>query len=111
MGQKETICCGQFEERTLDYYTAGQMHEYALQAIRYAMQFYSQPAPDVLGYAEGIEAVAKMLDTKADDYAKEFGFDDMGGLEFSREAQREYHSTLIDLAEDVRALAKQGGAK
>lgn len=68
----------------------------------------AEPAPNTLGYVQGVEAVAKMLNAKADDYAKEFGFGDMGGLEFSREAQREYHSTLIELAEEVRAMV---GAK
>lgn len=32
MGQKETICCGQFEQSTPDYYTAGQMYQYAMAA-------------------------------------------------------------------------------
>lgn len=57
-----------------------------------------------LGYEQGIQDAAKMLDTKANDYAKEFGFDDMGALEFSRETQRDYHSTLIELAEEVRSM-------
>lgn len=74
---------------------------------------YTHPAPAVaqepvvrrtLGYEQGIQDAAKMLDTKADDYAKEFGFDDMGALEFSRETQREYHSTLIELAEEIRSM-------
>ena len=61
MGQKETICCGQFEERTLDYYTAGQMHQYALQAIRYAMQLYSQPLPDLLALLEQAEHQLRLV--------------------------------------------------
>lgn len=74
---------------------------------------HTPPAPAVaqepvvqrtLGYKQGIQDAAKKLDTKADDYAKEFGFDDMGALEFSREAQREYHSTLIELAEEIRSM-------
>ncbi|MDP3273406.1 MAG: hypothetical protein U1D69_12820 [Polynucleobacter sp.] len=81
--------------------------------IENPLPLYTNPAPDVaqepmyesdLAYSQGIQAVAKMLDTKADDYAKEFGFDDMGALEFSRESQREYHSTLIELAEEIRSM-------
>lgn len=78
--------------------------EVAYQAGRAAAVAQEPVVQRTLGYEQGIQDAAKMLDTKADDYAKEFGFDDMGALEFSREAQREYHSTLVELAEEVRSM-------
>jgi len=60
------------------------------------------------GWVSGIEAVAKMLDKKADDYAAEYGTDDMGGVSFGRgahaDAKQEYHSSLVELAAEVRAM-------
>ena len=60
------------------------------------------------GYAQGVEAVAKMLEKKADDFASENGYDDMGSLSFggnlNGELMREYHSGLLELAEEVRAM-------
>jgi hypothetical protein len=65
-------------------------------------------APAASGWQQGVEAVAKMLDKKADDYAMEFGHDDMGGLSFGSgdhaQVKLEYHSSLIELAEEVRAM-------
>lgn len=67
------------------------------------------PAVVPAGDAATIEAVAKMIEKKADDYAQEFGHDDMGGLSFGSgphaEAKMDHHSTLIELAEEIRALA------
>jgi hypothetical protein len=67
----------------------------------------SKPAV-VQGWMDGVEAVAKMLDKKADDYACEYGSDDMGSLSFGQgnhaDAKRDYHSSLIELAEEVRAM-------
>jgi outer membrane murein-binding lipoprotein Lpp len=60
------------------------------------------------GWSAGVEAVAKMLDKKADDYAMAYGHDDMGDLSFGSgphaQAKLEYHSELIELAEEVRAM-------
>lgn len=60
------------------------------------------------GYAQGVEAVAKMLEKKADDFASENGYDDMGSLSFGGnlkgELMRDYHSGLLELAEEVRAM-------
>jgi hypothetical protein len=69
------------------------------------------------GWAQGVEAVAKMLDKSADDYAREYGHDDMGSLSFGSgshaEAKREYHTYLIETAEAARSLisASQGERK
>ena len=55
-----------------------------------------------------IEAVAKMIDKKADDFAQEHGHDDMGGLSFGRgqqaDAKMDHHSTLVELAEEIRSI-------
>ena len=57
---------------------------------------------------EPIEAVAKMIDKKADDFAQEHGYDDMGGLSFGRgqqaDAKMDHHSTLVELAEEIRSI-------
>ena len=59
------------------------------------------------GWKEGVEAVAAMLQKKADDYAEEYGYDDMGGLSFGGgmggEAKMDYYNNLIELIEEVRA--------
>ncbi len=63
---------------------------------------------DSKGRCDGIETVVKMLEKKADDYAMEYGYEDMGALSFGSgqhaEAKLDYHSNLIELAEEVRAL-------
>lgn len=67
------------------------------------------------GYAQGVEAVAKLLEKKADDYASENGYDDMGGLSFgggrNAEAKRDYHSGLLELAEEIRAMPSAAPAQ
>ena len=71
------------------------------------------PADSVLAPAgevvAGIEAAAKLLERKADDFARENGSDDLGSLSFGRgahaDAKLEYHSTLLELAEEIRSLA------
>ncbi len=61
------------------------------------------------GVVAGIEAAAKLLERKADDFARENGSDDLGSLSFGRgahaDAKLEYHSTLLELAEEIRSLA------
>ena len=72
----------------------------------------AQPAPSVAsipeGRQEGVEAVAAMLQKKADDYAEEYGYDDMGGLSFGGgmggEIKMDYYNNLIELIEEVRAM-------
>lgn len=69
----------------------------------------NQPACVSNDYVAGIEAVAKMIDKKADDYADQFGYVVAGGLSFGGgiegEIKRDTHSGLIELAEEIRALA------
>lgn len=69
----------------------------------------ASPAPSVPDtYAAGINAVAAMLQSKADEYAKEYGHDDMGGLSFGPgmggEIKMDYYTNLIELVDDVRAM-------
>ena len=55
-----------------------------------------------------------MLQEKADDYAEEYGYDDMGGLSFGGgmggEIKMDYYNNLIELIEEVEAMlaAAQG---
>lgn len=76
--------------------------------IVYAAPVPSQAASVSDGWAQGVEAVAKMLDKKADDYAREYGSDDMGSLSFGTgkhaDAKRDYHWSLVELAEEVRGM-------
>ena len=60
------------------------------------------------GWKEGVEDVAAMLQKKADDYADEYGYDDMGELSFGSgaggEIKADYYNELIELIEEVRAM-------
>ena len=72
-------------------------------------KLYAAPQPALsAGWVSAIEAVAKMLEKKVDDFAEAHGSDDMGGLSFGRgahaDAKLDYHSGLLELAEEVRAL-------
>lgn len=72
----------------------------------------AQPAPSMSsvpeGWQDGVEDVAAMLQEKADDYAEEYGYDDMGGLSFGGgmggEVKMDYYNNLIELIEEVRAM-------
>ncbi|WP_047236680.1 hypothetical protein [Chromobacterium subtsugae] len=77
--------------------------------VRLNLYTRPQPAPAVLdGWQSGVEACAKMLEKKAEDYASEFGHSDMGALSFGSgfhaDVKRDHHSTLLELAEELRAL-------
>lgn len=94
------------------------MRECDLAAIvdRYASQPPYVAVPD--SCAKGIEAVAKMLEKKAEDYAAQYGYDDgCGGISFGRghggESKNDYYNGLLELAEEVRAMlaAAQKGDK
>lgn len=57
--------------------------------------------------------VAAFIERKADDYAREYGVDDMGSLSFGNDAMRDYHWGLLELADEIGKLAApqpQGGA-
>ncbi|HHA2881270.1 TPA: hypothetical protein ACOFD0_001274 [Stenotrophomonas maltophilia] len=62
----------------------------------------------VVDLGAGIEAAAKLIQKKADDYAEEFGYDDMGGLSFGRglhaEVKSDHHSFMLELVDELRAL-------
>ncbi|MBZ7829922.1 DUF551 domain-containing protein [Raoultella planticola] len=74
--------------------------------IRYADEFKEQPAP-----GDGIEAAAKWIDQQREAYDSEHGWSDpdTGSFEFGNDAQREYSSTLEELAEGIRALHPNAG--
>ncbi|HHA2894697.1 TPA: hypothetical protein ACOFC4_000259 [Stenotrophomonas maltophilia] len=65
-----------------------------------------QPAQAV-DLGPGIEAAAKLIQKKADDYAEEFGYDDMGGLSFGRghhaEVKSDHHAFMLELVDELRA--------
>jgi hypothetical protein len=56
----------------------------------------------------GVIDVAKLIQKIADDYATEFGHDDMGGLSFgsgqSAEIRSDYHTMLLDLVDEVNGM-------
>lgn len=72
---------------------------------------HAQPAPVVTFYRDGIEAAAKWIDRQREAYDSEHGRHDLdtGSFEFGNDAQREYSSTLEELAEGIRALHPNAG--
>lgn len=73
-----------------------------------------QPAPVVpviTFYRDGIEAAAKWIDQQREAYDSEHGWSDpdTGAFEFGNDAQRDYSSTLAELAEGIRALHPNAG--
>lgn len=60
------------------------------------------------GWAQGVEAVAKMLVKKADGFAEVHGHEDMGSLSFGQgahaEAKMDWYSGLLELEEEVRSM-------
>lgn len=70
-----------------------------------------QPVPVVTFYRDGIEAAAKWIDQQRKAYDSEHGWSDpdTGAFEFGNDAQREYSSTLEELAEGIRALHPNAG--
>lgn len=71
----------------------------------------AQPAPVVTFYRDGIEAAAKWIDQQREAYDSEHGWSDpdTGAFEFGNDAQREYSSTLEELAEGIRSLHPNAG--
>ena len=67
--------------------------------------------PVVTFYRDGIEAAAKWIDQQREAYDSEHGWSDpdTGAFEFGNDAQREYSSTLEELAEGIRALHPNAG--
>lgn len=70
-----------------------------------------RPAPVVTFYRDGIEAAAKWVDKLREAYDSEHGWSDpdTGVFEFGNDAQREYSTTLEELAEGIRALHPNAG--
>ncbi|WP_432644033.1 dATP/dGTP pyrophosphohydrolase domain-containing protein [Klebsiella pneumoniae] len=68
-------------------------------------------APVVTFYRDGIEAAAKWIDQQREAYDSEHGRHDQdtGSFEFGNDAQREYSSTLEELAEGIRGLHPNAG--
>lgn len=58
---------------------------------------------------DGVALAAKLIDEKAASYAAEFGHDDDGALSFGHghhaQDKMDYYTGLIELADEVRALA------
>ncbi|MCU1123568.1 hypothetical protein ABK045_20385 [Stenotrophomonas pavanii] len=56
----------------------------------------------------GLDAAASLIQKKADDYADEFGYDDMGALSFGRghhaEVKSAHHFFMLELVDELRAL-------
>lgn len=55
----------------------------------------------------GLREAADFIAAKADNYAREFGVSDMGSLSFGNDDMRDYHWGLLELADEIRALAAQ----
>ncbi|MCE9858016.1 MULTISPECIES: hypothetical protein [Raoultella] len=72
---------------------------------------YVAPQPVVSFYRDGIEAAAKWIDQQREAYDSEHGWSDpdTGAFEYGNDAQREYSSTLEELAEGIRALHPNAG--
>lgn len=66
-----------------------------------------QPAQAV-DQGPGLDAAASLIQKKADDYADEFGYDDMGSLSFGRghhaEVKSDHHFFMLELVNELRAL-------
>lgn len=106
-------------------FNADQMHRICLEANRHLDKYGAmakevnkllgripaQPAPVVTFYRDGIEAAAKWIDQQREAYDSEHGRHDLdtGSFEFGNDAQREYSSTLEELAEGIRALHPNAG--
>lgn len=58
----------------------------------------------------GLEAAAEFIEHKAEDFARDFGYSDMGSLSFGSgdhaHAKMDHYTTLTELADEIRALAK-----
>lgn len=72
---------------------------------------HAQPAPVITFYSDGIEAAAKWIDQQREAYDSKHVWSDpdTGTFEFGNDAQRDYSSTLEELAEGIRALHPNAG--
>lgn len=75
-------------------------------AVESARALLAQAAPPAAPVQDaGLKAAADFIQRKADDYAREFGSGDMGSLSFGNDAMRDYQWGLLELADEIRALA------
>ncbi|HHS9967635.1 TPA: hypothetical protein ACTW6G_002913 [Raoultella ornithinolytica] len=82
----------------------GELPEFG--AKLFAHPTITQQETVVTFYRDGIEAAAKWIDKQREAYDSEHGWSDpdTGTFEFGNDAQRDYSSTLEELAEGIRAL-------
>lgn len=96
----------QFERTGTHHNALDDAKTQALHLIRMRRPESSPSVPD--GFSEGVEAVARLIDRKAELYAIRFGHDDMGGLSFgqgqSGEIKMDHYTGLLELADEVRAM-------
>ncbi len=104
------------DERNLGYIDRGRETAYLWgkqnsEPADVALYRHAQPAPVVTFYRDGIEAAAKWIDQQREAYDSEHGWSDpgTGSFEFGNDAQREYSSTLEELAEGIRSLHPNAG--
>lgn len=99
--------------RTCTKYQHGERPQYVFEAhtlMDFVRQLGATPAASAVpdGFREGVEAVARLIDRKAELYAIRFGCDDMGGLSFGRgqsgEIKMDHYTGLLELANEVRAM-------
>ncbi|WP_454752171.1 DUF551 domain-containing protein [Cupriavidus necator] len=66
--------------------------------------------PQAAPVAQGLTDAAAFIERKAEEYAREFGYSDMGCLSFGSgdhaQAKMDHYTTLTELADEVRALAQ-----
>lgn len=66
------------------------------------------PAAPGIDLGPGINVAAQLIQKKADDYAEQFGHDDMGGLSFGSgrhaDVKSDHHSFMLELVDELRAL-------
>lgn len=65
-----------------------------------------QPEPTISFYRDGIIAAAKWVESQREAYDNEHGQhdSDTGSFEFGNDAQLEYSTTLLEIAEGIRSL-------
>lgn len=73
--------------------------------LRTVLPLLAAPTQPQGGALTDAADVAAFIERKADDYAREYGVDDMGSLSFGNDTMRDYHWGLLELADEIRNLA------
>ncbi|WP_454751635.1 hypothetical protein [Cupriavidus necator] len=88
-------------------------HCEAMKRIAGSAQSLASTASAILAaapVAQGLTDAAAFIERKAEEYAREFGYSDMGCLSFGSgdhaQAKMDHYTTLTELADEVRALAQ-----